>query len=74
MKNLHFITKKYIILTSIGINAHQLVINELLNETSSSSEDESYWDVLLITLITNAVSGKRIIAKIVNFESTVVLW
>jgi fructose-1,6-bisphosphatase len=56
------------------MNAYQLVINELLNETSSSSEDESYWDVLLITLISNAVSGKRIVAKIVNFESTVVLW
>jgi hypothetical protein len=51
------------------MNAHQLVINELLNETSSSSEDESYLDVLLITY---AVSGKRRIAKIVNFESTVV--
>jgi hypothetical protein len=51
------------------MNAHQLVINELLNETSSSSEDKSYLDVLLIT---NADSGKRRIAKIVNFESTVV--
>jgi hypothetical protein len=51
------------------MNAHQLVINELLNETSSSSEDESYLDVLLMT---NADSGKRRIAKIVNFESTVV--
>jgi hypothetical protein len=50
------------------MNAHQLVINELLNETSSSFEDESYLDVLLIT-----ESGKRRIAKIVNFElSTVV--
>jgi hypothetical protein len=43
------------------MNAHQLVMNKLLNETSSSSEDESYLDVLLITN-----------AKIVNFESTVV--
>jgi hypothetical protein len=51
------------------MNAHKLVINELLNETSSSSEDESYFDVLLIT---NTDSGKRRIAKIVNFESTVV--
>jgi predicted RNA-binding protein with EMAP domain len=47
------------------MNVHQLVINEL----SSSSEDESYLDVLLNT---NADSGKRRIAKIVNFESTVV--
>jgi hypothetical protein len=31
------------------MNAHQLVINELLNETSSSSEDESYLNVLFIT-------------------------
>jgi hypothetical protein len=51
------------------MNAHQLVINELLNETSLSSEDESYLNVLFIT---NAESGKRRIAKIVNFESTVV--
>jgi hypothetical protein len=51
------------------MNAHQLVINELLNETSSSSEDESFLDVLLIT---NADSGKRRIAKIVIYESTVV--
>jgi predicted RNA-binding protein with EMAP domain len=51
------------------MNAHQLVINELLNETSSSSEDESYLDNLLIT---NAASGKRRIEKIVNFQSTVV--
>jgi hypothetical protein len=48
---------------------NQLVINELLNETSWSSEGESYLDVLLIT---NTDSGKRRIAKIVNFESTVV--
>jgi hypothetical protein len=41
----------------------------LLSETSSSSEDGSYLDVLLIT---NAESGKRRIAKIVNFESAVV--
>jgi hypothetical protein len=41
----------------------------MLNETSSSSEDESDLGVLLIT---NAESGKRRIAKIVNFESTVV--
>jgi hypothetical protein len=34
-----------------------------------SSEDESFLDVLLIT---NAESGKRRIAKNVNFESTVV--
>jgi hypothetical protein len=51
------------------MNAHQLVINELLYETSSSSEDESYLNGLFIT---NAESGKRRIAKIVNFESTVV--
>jgi hypothetical protein len=51
------------------MNAHKLVINELLNETSSSSEDESYLDVLLIA---NADSGKRRIAKMVNFGSTVV--
>jgi hypothetical protein len=48
-----------------------LVINELLNETSSSSEDESFLNVLFIT-ITNAESGKKRITKIVNFESTVV--
>jgi hypothetical protein len=41
----------------------------LLNETSSSSKDESYLDVLIIN---NAESDKRRIAKIVNFESTVV--
>jgi hypothetical protein len=51
------------------MNAHHLVINELLNETSSFSEDESYLDVFLIT---NADSGKRRIAKVVNSESTVV--
>jgi hypothetical protein len=51
------------------MNAHKLVINELLNETSSSSQDESYLDVLLIA---NADSGKRRIAKMVNFGSTVV--
>jgi hypothetical protein len=43
-----------------------------VRKSSSSSEDESYLDVLLITsLITNADSGRRIV-KIVNFESTVV--
>jgi hypothetical protein len=50
------------------MNAHQLAINELLNETSSSSEDESYLDFLFTT---NAESDKSI-TKIVYFESTVV--
>jgi hypothetical protein len=50
------------------MNAHQLLINELLNETSSSSEDEIYWAVLLITLITNAVSGKRRIKNCKNCQ------
>jgi hypothetical protein len=50
------------------MNAHQLAINELLNETSSSSEDESYLDFLFTT---NAESNKSI-TKIVNFKSTVV--